>query len=416
MSGGSKEDKNIGNFKGMDERLMKLYNEELLKNNKTSMNSDFGLERDRFEKINEMNEEEGILEREEEDEKSLDELLREADELDKKYQTTSKKSKSQIATLPRNFSFEYSYSKFKNGLEQVEAIQEELNKKYLAESSTIGKIGYFTKKGIYKILGKDFSEYTEEQLIEKEMSGLRTCIDGGNELLKETEYLIDRNLLRLNKMFEEKNKLEEEQQKYRNERIERQTIGKQLYKSLKELTASENSKAAPIKEKLMMFDNRISELDSLIVQTEKRIDARTRQINELKNSNELIMKYKDLLTDTVNSAKDAYEDCETLRPTFKSIDHGSKVANLTKDNVEKLSDTFSLLWKKALNSMDALYKIAETSKNKDIYDNSVLTRINEINDVFKRKKYDTFEDVERRLESSADDIEYTNFKDEDEYL
>jgi|GEM_PF-2259743 len=414
MSGGFKDNKNSGNFKDMAEGVRKLYNEELLKNNqKTETNSDFGFERDIFERNNETNEEEELLE-EDSEEKSLDELLKEADEVDKKYQINSKKPKSQITTLPRNFSFENSYSKFKNGLEQVDAIQQELNKKYLAESSTIGKIGYYTKKGLYKILGKNFSEYTEDELIGREMSGLRTCIDGGKELLKEAEYIIDKNLLRLNKIFEEKNKFEEEQKKYRNERIERQTIGKQLYTSLKELTASETSKVSSIKRKLMEYDNRISELDSLIVQTEKRIDVRTRQINELKKSNELIMKYKDLLTDTVNSARDAYEDCETLRPAFKSMDHGSKVANLTKDNVEKLSDTFSLLWKKALNSMSVLSDIAETSNNKDVYDNSVLKRINEINDVFKMKQYNIFEDTEKRLESSADDIEYTNFKDEDE--
>lgn len=413
MSGKFGDNKNLGNFKSMDETIMKLYNEGLFKSNqKTRMNSDFGLERDRFERNNETNKEDELLEEEEE---SLDELLKEAEELEKEYPITPKKPKGHIATLPRNFSFENSYRKFKNGLEQVDAIQKELNKKYIAESSPIGKIGYFTKKGVYKLLGKDFSEYTEDQLIGKEMSGLRICIDGGNELLREAEYIIDKNLLRLNKMLEEKNKFEEEQNKYKEEKIKIEDIGMKFHKSLKELTASENSKVSYIKEKLMVYDNRISELNSLIVQTEKRIGARTRQINELKNSNELIMKYKDLLTDTVNSAKDSYEDCETLRPAFKSMDHGSKVANLTKDNVEKLSDSLSLLWKKALNSMDALYKVSKTSKNKDIYDNSVSTRISEINDLFKTEEYKVFEDVERRMESSADDIEYTNFKDEDEY-
>ncbi len=344
--------------------------------------------------------------------KSVDDLLQEYNMIDKKYNPVKGRRRVEAlpTKVPRYFSFQKNLSLIHDGLLETTEIQNELNKKYRAESSLLGKIWHIVKTNGYKMFGKDISYATNEQLINKEMTSLQKILNGIDGIYRQSNSIIDKTRKTLMNQLEEKNKVEENLIKYREERVKRQQLGIQMYQKLREHTNLEIHKVGELKKKLMSCQHRIKDLDSLISQSYMKSEIMGSMINDLNKATDLMIQYRNILDETNTFARSAYERCRLMQPLFQNIENGSKAAQMVYGEVNKLSDTITLLWSKTFGNIKILSKIANSNIPITFYDKDTLDTLQDIKQGFDEKKYRTFQEIEDNLASEINDIEYDVFE------
>jgi hypothetical protein len=347
--------------------------------------------------------------------KSVDELLQDYNSLDKKYNIRKgKRSMNALPTrVPRYFSFQKNLSLIQDGLMETTEIQNELNKKYRAESSVLGKIWHVMKTNGYKMFGKDISYATNDQLVGKEMSSLQKILNGIDGIYRQSNSIIEKTRSTLINQLEDKTKVDENLIKYREERVERQHLGKEMYETLKAHTNLEVKKVGELKKNLMSCEHRIKDLDSLISQSHMRSETLGSMINDLNKATDLMIQYRNILNETNTFARSAYERCRLMQPLFQNIDNGAKAAQMVYGEVGRLSDTITLLWSKTFGNIKMLSKIANSSIPQTMYNKEILGTMEEIKQSFDDKKYRTFEEIENKLSSEVNDIEFESFEREE---
>jgi hypothetical protein len=102
-----------------------------------------------------------------------------------------------------------------------------------------------------------------------------------------------------------------------------------------------------------------------------------------------------------------------MQPLFQNIDNGAKAAQMVYGEVGRLSDTITLLWSKTFGNIKMLSKIANSSIPQTMYNKEILGTMEEIKQSFDDKKYRTFEEIENKLSSEVNDIEFESFEREE---
>jgi len=347
-------------------------------------------------------------------------LIEEMENLDSNYgrkkpvDSEENNSNTLLRKIKPTLSFQGNLELIQTGLLQSTQAQNELNKKYRMESSVIGRMAHIAKQTGYKIIGKDYSLLSNSELIKKEMEALEKIIDGIEGVYHQSNEIVNRTRSAREKQLNEKSTYDKLLIQYREERVARQKLGEKMVTELKNLSNMEVDSVYKIRTALMNCQDRLKDLDSMILENSAKSRFLTTSINDLNRAIDVMLEYKNTIVDMRSYANNAYSKCKTISPFFGNIEFGSKVSVSAYKKIGELSNSIALLWSKTFSNIGILSKIAGTAIPTSMYDEKAKGEIGQMKDAYNNKKYSVFEEVERHLASTPTEINFDYISNDNE--
>ncbi|HOI19062.1 MAG TPA: hypothetical protein PLX15_04340 [Candidatus Woesearchaeota archaeon] len=347
-------------------------------------------------------------------------LIEEMENLDSNYgrkkpvDSEENNSNTLLRKIKPTLSFQGNLELIQTGLLQSTQAQNELNKKYRMESSVIGRMAHIAKQTGYKIIGKDYSLLSNSELIKKEMEALEKIIDGIEGVYHQSTEIVNRTRGTREKQLNEKSTYDKLLIQYREERVARQKLGEKMVTELKNLSNMEVDSVYKIRTALMNCQDRLKDLDSMILENSAKSRFLTTSINDLNRAIDVMLEYKNTIVDMRSYANNAYSKCKTISPFFGNIEFGSKVSVSAYKKIGELSNSIALLWSKTFSNIGILSKIAGTAIPTSMYDEKAKGEIGQMKDAYNNKKYSVFEEVERHLASTPTEINFDYISNDNE--
>jgi len=347
-------------------------------------------------------------------------LIEEMENLDSNYgrkkpvDSEENNSNTLLRKIKPTLSFQGNLELIQTGLLQSTQAQNELNKKYRMESSVIGRMAHIAKQTGYKIIGKDYSLLSNSELIKKEMEALEKIIDGIEGVYHQSTEIVNRTRSTREKQLNEKSTYDKLLIQYREERVARQKLGEKMVTELKNLSNMEVDSVYKIRTALMNCQDRLKDLDSMILENSAKSRFLTTSINDLNRAIDVMLEYKNTIVDMRSYANNAYSKCKTISPFFGNIEFGSKVSVSAYKKIGELSNSIALLWSKTFSNIGILSKIAGTAIPTSMYDEKAKGEIGQMKDAYNNKKYSVFEEVERHLASTPTEINFDYISNDNE--
>lgn len=347
-------------------------------------------------------------------------LIEEMENLDSNYgrkkpvDSEENNSNTLLRKIKPTLSFQGNLELIQTGLLQSTQAQNELNKKYRMESSVIGRMAHIAKQTGYKIIGKDYSLLSNSELIKKEMEALEKIIDGIEGVYHQSTEIVNRTRSAREKQLNEKSTYDKLLIQYREERVARQKLGEKMVTELKNLSNMEVDSVYKIRTALMNCQDRLKDLDSMILENSAKSRFLTTSINDLNRAIDVMLEYKNTIVDMRSYANNAYSKCKTISPFFGNIEFGSKVSVSAYKKIGELSNSIALLWSKTFSNIGILSKIAGTAIPTSMYDEKAKGEIGQMKDAYNNKKYSVFEEVERHLASTPTEINFDYISNDNE--
>lgn len=323
-------------------------------------------------------------------------------------------SNSLLRKIKPTLSFQGNLELIQTGLLQSTQAQNELNKKYRMESSTLGKIAHIAKQTGYKIIGKDYSLLSNSELIKKEMQALEKIIDGIDGVYQQSNDIVNKTRETRDKQLSEKSTYDKLLIQYREERVARQKLGEKMIIELKNLSNMEVDYVCKLRSALMVCQDRLKDLDSMIMENSAKSRFLTTSINDLSRAIDVMVEYKNTIVDMRTYARVAYSKCRTISPFFGNIEFGSKMSVSAYKKIGELSNSVALLWSKTFSNISILSKVAGTAIPSSMYDEKAKGEIGQMKDAYNNKKYSIFEEIEKHLSGSPDEINFDYISNENE--
>lgn len=347
-------------------------------------------------------------------------LIEEMGRLDSTYgrKRPSEKDDDNSTSLLRRtkptLSFQGNLDLIQSGLLQSTQAQNELNKKYRMESSFVGKIAQIAKQTGYKMMGKDYSLLSNSELIKKEMEALEKIINGIEGVYQQSSEIVDKTRQTRDKQLAEKSTYDKLLIRFREERVARQKLGEKMISELKNLSNMEVDYVCKIRSALMSCQDRLKDLDSMIMENSAKSRFLTTSVNDLSRAIDVMVEYKNTIVDMRTYANIAYSKCKTISPFFGNIEFGSKMSVSAYKKIGELSNSVALLWSKTFSNISILSKVAGTAIPTSMYDEKAKGEIGQMKDAYNNKKYSIFEEIERHLAGTPDEINFDYISNEEE--
>ncbi len=323
-------------------------------------------------------------------------------------------STSLLRKIKPTLSFQGNLDLIQSGLLQSTQAQNELNKKYRMESSFVGKVAHVVKQTGYKMIGKDYSLLSNSELIKKEMEALEKIIDGIEGVYQQSSEIVDKTRQTRDKQLAEKSTYDKLLIKFREERVARQKLGERMVGELKNLSNMEVDYVCKIRSALMSCQDRLKDLDSMIMENSAKSRFLTTSVNDLSRAIDVMVEYKNTIVDMRTYANIAYSKCKTISPFFGNIEFGSKMSVSAYKKIGELSNSVALLWSKTFSNIGILSKVAGTAIPTSMYDEKAKGEIGQMKDAYNNKKYSIFEEIERHLSGTPDEINFDYISNEEE--